>query len=163
MAKLAFRNLAQKVLFDTELSGQISDGNWENSSPRGHWKPWCSAETIIDPENLGKDFYAQRESYNFTSKDLLDVVGERMVYKVRVALACGYDVANQTKWDVEDGKLRLPAATETHEYWKQKREELLKLDVEKINAALADEKLFTRRDMMRELKDMKKIIKMRRA
>lgn len=81
---LRVRNVAQKVLWEQELSGQISDGHWENSRPNDHWRSWSSAEVVIDPENVGRNFYAQRESYNFTSKDLLDVVGERMVEAVRV-------------------------------------------------------------------------------
>lgn len=82
---LRFRNLAQKVLWDQELAGQISDGRWENSRPFEHWIPWCDATTVVDPDNVGRDFHVVREGYCFTEKDLLEVIGERMEEYVRVA------------------------------------------------------------------------------
>lgn len=82
---LRVRNVAQKVLWEEELSGQISDGHWENSGPNDHWQPWCNATIVVDPDHVGRNFWARRESYNFTAKDLLDVVGERMVEAVRLA------------------------------------------------------------------------------
>lgn len=82
---LRVRNLAQKVLWDQELSGQISDGQWENATPWDHWKPWCDAEVVVDPEHVGRNFHARRQSYMFNAKDLLEVVGERMLEAVRIA------------------------------------------------------------------------------
>lgn len=81
---LRVRNLAQKVLWEEELSGQISDGHWENASPHDHWEAWCRAKVVVDPEHVGRNFYARRESYNFSAKELLDVVGDRMLEAVRV-------------------------------------------------------------------------------
>lgn len=104
MGTLRVRNLAQKVLWEQELSGQISDGHWENASPHDHWEAWCDAKVVVDPENVGRDFWARRESYNFTSKDLLDVVGDRMVEAVRVATGnAEYDMAAMRK-DLNDLK-----------------------------------------------------------
>lgn len=79
---LVVRNKAQKILFDEELSGQISDGQWENSTPHGHWEPWCDAEVVVG-ENVGRTFYARRDSYNFLNKELLEIVGDRMVEAVQ--------------------------------------------------------------------------------
>ena len=85
MTTLAFRNQAQKVLFDEELRGQISDGFWENAGPWEHWKPWTSMDlhVIVDPDNVGRDFHARKDNYNLAAKALLDIVGERMVDAVR--------------------------------------------------------------------------------
>jgi hypothetical protein len=88
---LAVANEAQRILFDDELSGQISDGAWENASPFDHWKPWCDAVVIVDPENAGRTFYARKDNYDFARRDLLDVVGERMVESVRVQVDPTYD------------------------------------------------------------------------
>lgn len=85
MSTLRVRNLAQKILWEDELAGQISDGRWENSSPREHWVPWGRAEVVVDPDNVGRDFYAQRDGYCFTEKELLSIIGERMLDYVRVA------------------------------------------------------------------------------
>ncbi len=85
MGTLRVRNLAQKVLWDWELNGQISDGRWENSSPSDHWEYWAKAEVVVDPENVGRDFYARRDGYCFTEKSLLEIIGERMLNAVRSA------------------------------------------------------------------------------
>ena len=58
---LAFRNAVQKALFDIELCGQLSDGYWENATPHDHWEVWCDAETVVDPSNVGRGFYAKRD------------------------------------------------------------------------------------------------------
>lgn len=77
------RNQAQKILFDEEMSGQISDGAWENTAPYDHWEVWCSAEVVVDPDNVGRNFYAKKDNYNLNRKDLLDIVGDRMLESVR--------------------------------------------------------------------------------
>ena len=74
-----FRNVIQAALFSCELSGQISDGQWENTKPYDHWKVWCDANVNVNPSNVGVNFWAQKNNYNFATKDLLDVVGERML------------------------------------------------------------------------------------
>lgn len=160
---LAFRNSAQAALFQYELAGQISDGYWENSRPFDHWKPWCNAHVIVDPANLGKDFYAGRESYNFTSKDLLDVVSERMIYKARVATVFGPETLRHINWKIEGGKLKLPPKpTGTDKYYNDEYEAISKLPIDEINKVLADDTIYFDKMLMRDLKDMKVIIKMRR-
>lgn len=102
---LRVRNLAQKVLWEQELSGQISDGHWENATPNDHWQPWCNAKVVVDPERPGRNFWARRESYNFSDKRLLDVVGERMLQAVRVLTGdASYDMAQMRK-DLNDLKV----------------------------------------------------------
>lgn len=88
MNTLRFRNMAQKVLWDFELSGQLSDGRWENSRPYDHWEYWHrDVATVVDPDHVGRDFYVRRDGYCFTEKDLLEVVGARMLNAVRNATA----------------------------------------------------------------------------
>jgi hypothetical protein len=164
MSTLAFRNMAQVVLFKNELAGQISDGYWENSRPLGHWKPWGACQVIVDASNPGKDFWAQKENYNFANRELLDIVGDRMIYAVRVALALGPDVQKLCGWAIEGGKLSIPSEAEAAKstYWAEVRERLLTLDADAVNKALADESRFSKKDLTRELKDMKQIIRMSR-
>lgn len=75
-----------QILFMAEMQGQISDGMWENASPRMHFQVWVRltfADTIVDAENPGRcgsTIYVRKNNYNFTSKELLDVVGDRMRY-----------------------------------------------------------------------------------
>jgi hypothetical protein len=45
---LVLRTVSQAVLFTHELCGQLSDGHWENASPREHW-----VRPFADPEVYG--------------------------------------------------------------------------------------------------------------
>ena len=84
-------NQAQKWLLENELKGQISDGKWENSGPQDHWQPWSNAKVVVDPQNPGRNFPAQKDNYQLNSKDLLDVVGDRMVEDVKASTGKDYD------------------------------------------------------------------------
>lgn len=85
-------NFEQKALLDLELTGQISDGHWENAKPFDHWMPWCHLDTIVDPSNTGIDFWPKR-SYDFAAYDLLKVVRTRMILYVRLARHFGIELA----------------------------------------------------------------------
>jgi hypothetical protein len=101
MATLRLRNLAQKVLWEHELTGQISDGRWENSGPRDHWMPWCNAEVVVDPDNVGRDFYARRDGYCFTERDLLSIIGDHMLEAVQTLVDPAYTEKDMLK-DLRD-------------------------------------------------------------
>lgn len=106
---LYVRNPAQKILWDEELAGQISDGHWENARPYDHWKVWCDATVAVRPEAVGRTFYARRSSYNFTDPELLSIIGERMVGYVQ-RVAPGYN-AKDLKRDLADLKTIIKTAT----------------------------------------------------
>jgi hypothetical protein len=168
---IAFANHVQAALFEVELKGQISDGNWENAGPRGHWKPWCSATVIVDPKNMGRDFYAQRERYNFTSGDLLDVIGNRMLSYARIALIFGHENVRLLENLLDmNGDYRGPPdyqdhATSTHyaDIRKQLNEFLGKPEnLMFVKNVVSNNSLFNMKDLKNELRRMKEIIKMRR-
>lgn len=98
---LVVRNEAQKALFEQELSGQISDGAWENL-PGNHWEQW-SGVTVEVGENVGRNFYATKDNYNFTRKDLLDIVGDRMLRYAQDVAGIGYEWADMID-DLKDLK-----------------------------------------------------------
>ena len=77
--QLRFRNQRQVILWNEEIAGQISDGQWENSGPKDHWIPWHDCQVSVDPVTPGRTFYAAKDSYLLTSKDLLYIVGDRML------------------------------------------------------------------------------------
>lgn len=79
---LRVANMAQKILLEEELMGQISDGMWENSGGEA-WQSWTSANVIVDPRNLGRNFGTDKDNYLLTSKELRDAVGDRMLEEVR--------------------------------------------------------------------------------
>jgi len=80
---LRVRNEAQRILLEKELKGQLSDGHWENARPFDHWQPWCDAVVVVDPTNVGRNFYARRDNYNFTSREMLTVLRYRMLRYVQ--------------------------------------------------------------------------------
>lgn len=89
MTKLIrFENLAQAILFETEILDQISDGFWENSSPNNHYKSFSGVKVThafhaeSDGAIVGKNFHTMRR-YNFANAELLDCVGYRMITAVR--------------------------------------------------------------------------------
>jgi len=86
---LAVSNVEQAILWENEIAGQISDGFWENASPRDHWQVWCDAEVIVDEDNMGREFWARRTMYNLTNPELLAVVSKRMLAYVRIGRAYG--------------------------------------------------------------------------
>lgn len=72
--------LSAVALFDHELQGQFSDGMWENSGPRDHWKFWCNLEVKKGPEPkvlTDRPWECRKVGYNIAS--LYEIVGDRMV------------------------------------------------------------------------------------
>jgi hypothetical protein len=80
--------LSQKNLFDCEISGQLSDGAWENTKPYDHWEPWGKS-TIKVGTSVGRDFPVKKDGYNLGS--LLQYVGDRML---------SFGAAGSTGWDL---------------------------------------------------------------
>jgi len=85
---LKLRTQDQVTIFNDEICGQLSDGHWENSRPHDHWKVWCNATVEVDPNVQGRNFYASRK-YNLLAKELLSVVGERIINLVKMGRAFG--------------------------------------------------------------------------
>ena len=84
-------NAAQAALLKHELLGQMSDGHWENS--RGHgddWRKWSRADVVVDPDNVGINFYQSR-NYDFLSEKLLKTIRTRMILYVRLSERFSYE------------------------------------------------------------------------
>lgn len=102
---LNFRNAIQVALWDEELRGQISDGYWENALPYEHYIPWCRCETAVDPLNLGRNFWANKDNYDLNSPSLLsnDIVRDRMLAICRAVAGEGFTV-NMMRGELIDMK-----------------------------------------------------------
>lgn len=86
---ITFKTPVQAALFKHELSGQISDGLWENT-PNTGWVDWCSADVLVG-DNVGvKGFYPEKNNFNFVSSMLLECVGDRML-KIALLAKAGYN------------------------------------------------------------------------
>lgn len=155
---LAFATLSQVALYEMELIGQISDGHWENARPDGHWEPWCiDIQVIVDPENVGRDFYADKVNYNLTNKDLLEVVGTRMERYVRLALHFGLEQAKvlEDALDLYGDFRGLPAASLDGDYWDGIRAKLAPFDMAEVKRVVEDESTYGRKELMADLRAMK--------
>lgn len=88
--KLVLSNIEQKVIFFGELQGQISDGNWENATPHGHYEYWMLAwdEVEVNPDlsKCGRKFWCPKSAY-MLSKVLRECpeIAARLSFLVRLA------------------------------------------------------------------------------
>jgi hypothetical protein len=162
---LTVRTHAQKTLLKMELLGQLSDGRWENSRPHDHWEVWANAEILVGP-NVGRNFYPIRDGYCFTEKSLLEIIGERMKVSVRLAHHYGLENAEILLNAIDENTGEwVGEPTYTGEYYDGIRAQLAKLleeftpqDVEHI---ATNDEAFTQKDLIRELRDLRKIFKNR--
>lgn len=162
ISKIAFRNVAQAALFECELKGQISDGAWENAS-NNPWQDWCSAEVVVDAENVGVEGYSSKNNYDFARRDLIDVVGVRMRSYVKMAIA-GVPLSEIVK--LVDGFCGLDGVFRgmpTHEgdYWDQRRAWLARWNQEWVREIL-DSNDYDEKALLEDLRDMKKIVRISR-
>jgi hypothetical protein len=167
MSTLRFRTLSQAVLFEKELQGQLSDGQWENSRPYDHWKPWCNCEVeyVIGDEPVGRDFYAHRDNYNFVNKDLLEIVGKRMIAYVRLGLKYGRGAVNilESLLDLEGDFRGMPDYK--GDFWDRQRKEIedtlkwANLTMEDVKQVVEDETVYGKKQLLADLKEMKQIVR----
>ena len=86
--RIQFRTRAQVALWQEELTGQISDGMWEND-PRSCWRQWCAADVAVGtPGTVG---YAPKRGFAFAK--LIPIIGDRMVEIGRSVEGPSYDEA----------------------------------------------------------------------
>lgn len=131
---LYVRNEDQRVLFEQELRGQLSDGHWENTMPLNHWRPWSDCAVVVAAPNAptGRTFGVSRKHYRIASRELLDVVEPRMLRLVRLARVYGAEDARRlvtSLWDeLGCGDWR---GTPQHagDYWDQERAFLMRFPV----------------------------------
>ncbi len=155
---LTVRSEVQKALFCLELQGQISDGRWENARPYGHYKKWCGCEVVVG-EGIGRDFWAEKDNYNFCDSQLLSVVGERMLRNARRALVYGFERAEELS-HVADMEGKLDRPTYEGEYWDRKRAAFDAIvDLAEVQQVSEDKSLYNKKDMLADLKDLKKIVR----
>lgn len=166
MATINFRNELQKILWECELSGQISDGMWENARPYNHYRPWGGAHAKIHPGNLGCDFWAEKRNYNFLAKDLLDVVGERMVWAMNLA---DYDMLENMEGNYAPNYGFIRQYYHWCDSWTHSTDPYFVRGKESIISRYGSMEEFDRirktgphtmKSLRKELKDMKEIIRM---
>jgi hypothetical protein len=170
---LNVRNIAQLLILKCEMLGQLSDGQWENASPIDHWQPWCSAEIKVNPDAVGRNFWPRKANYNFTNGELLEVVGGRMLFQVKLGLwlheiggmelvemytAWHWQFPEGTQDFVDDER----QSKEGGSYWVEKWQALTGMGfTTEVVAEIDGWTGYTRKDLMADLRDLKTIFKTR--
>lgn len=158
--KLTVKTQIQKLLFDQELLGQISDGMWENARPHNHYKSWfCS---VVVGDQVGRNFYAEKDNYNFLNREMLEIIGERMVIMVRVKKAIPElsDEICCMLGDTSIEELKELCITGHSTCWKSQLQEILAVTTEiEVERARNDETLYTIKELRKDLKELRIAIK----
>ena len=66
-----FKNGAALFMFDAEMRGQISDGKYENSGPRDHWR-WVTDTVYCIDGNEYHTNYGHEKRYNLKGSGFAD-------------------------------------------------------------------------------------------
>lgn len=139
--RLTVANLAQKVIFIAEMKGQLSDGQWENTNPQDHWEVWCdldAKQVLIDPANIGINFNPIKRNYRFNDSELLECVGDRMLFTVKMAYMFPHlaEAIFSDHWTLpdtlEDYKSTVESAKKGEDkYWSEKLQKWTDLGITK--------------------------------
>jgi hypothetical protein len=83
---ITFKTPGAFAIWIAELTGQMSDGMWENTTPYGHWRFWSDCEVQLGDENkveTDMPWAIKKAGYNFGA--LIPYVGDRMIAYGRMA------------------------------------------------------------------------------
>jgi hypothetical protein len=73
--------LSAVALWKEEITGQLSDGMWENARPHEHWRFWSDLEAVHSPDRCevvtDRPWACTKASYKLTA--LVPIVGDRML------------------------------------------------------------------------------------
>ena len=83
---LTVKNQSQANLYNAEISGQLSDGAWENARPSDHWKAWSDVDIVVGSPIGYSGIYPRRTKYALANQ-LLPYVGARMLVYGAAGLA----------------------------------------------------------------------------
>lgn len=164
--RLVWATPEQVILWDAELSGQVSDGNWENAVPNNHYQDICRAVVSYSthPLNQGTFNFRPKRGYNFADPEMLDVIGDRMFHAVKIKQA--FPNASETTvgdWEyIKNYKETLEDAKKD-KYWKglidiYNKDLGLTLDTYDEVISKIEATDYKWEDMIEDLKEMSKII-----
>lgn len=132
-------------LYEWEITGQLSDGAWENTRPYNHWEPWSNLMVKKGTPEVKANMYFPKTSYNLLS--LLQYIEERMINFGRFAKANGYNEKyDANHWEIE----KLPA---TKQEYDKKPIQLKGISKSEIDKFYNTE--YTRSNLINDLKSIK--------
>jgi hypothetical protein len=102
------------ALWEHEITGQLSDGAWENTRPYDHWKFWNDLEVKKGKSEVQySGMWPQKKNYNLNS--LIQYVGDRMVNLGRLGKALGKNLTY-------DQRIMAEYMPKTLEKWESERD-----------------------------------------
>jgi hypothetical protein len=129
------------AIWEHEITGQLSDGAWENTKPYNHWKFWNDLDVKRGSPEV-KGGWAPKKGYNLSS--LVPIVGDRIIAIGKMGKALGKNIKAEQSYAAEeleeDGKY-------TNSYIKK----LSKSDRDKFKNTV-----YTKNDMLKDLQYIKK-------
>ena len=82
-----------RALWHSEITGQLSDGMWENSAPHDHWKFWARCVVAEGEPKLVCEGYNRPVKTGYNIAGLLPIIGDRMLKAGQMGLAGGDEAA----------------------------------------------------------------------
>jgi hypothetical protein len=154
--QINFANKAQVWLWEAEISGQISDGAWENSYPHDHWKAFSDVNVGVGAPGMTGVY--TRRTYNFAQPKLLSVVGDRMLFTAKAAIA--YPNAPDSVARAFNSIGDNLGALNQYDYMKKYVKEVEKATGEKIQAVIKKVQAvpYTMGNLRKDLKQMSDIV-----
>jgi hypothetical protein len=170
-----FPNAGLKALYDHEICGQLSDGAWENSTPYKHWYFWCKLNTEVGSDwnfkfNNAVDYDdlrpVKRSGYNLLTlvdSEVVDLSYRMRAYYVDGILGTnlGRDAENLIDGDRAGGidQLRVYANNSNGKYWQNIIDKIEALSLEKREQFAEVYAGYTRDDLIKDLRLIKKQMK----
>ncbi len=158
---IAFKSHVQEMLWRCEITGQLSDGAWENTKPFDHWKFWNRLEPVTcgpgQPAVVtGGGFRTKRSLYNLGT--LIQYIGDRMVKIGRMATGGGdenaCDAAGYMPDTLAEWKLRKALDEWQYSFIKKNME-----FVNQVTASAYYRTIYTEKDLRKDLREIKTVMK----
>jgi hypothetical protein len=162
---ITFATHTQAAIWNEELIGQISDGQWENTN-NTDWEKWCDADVEVGSE-IGRNFkYVKKDNFMFNSKKLIEIVGDRMVV---YAILGDFFKNAQVKLDVIEYTLNVKIdndynitdvtlTSNTGEFWDKRRAYVESIGFNEIKKVLI-ESPYNLKSLRADLRAISKTIK----
>ena len=84
---IAFASDVQATLWDACITGQLSDGYWENSRPHDHWHFWCGLQLVTGSPGVVAAPYERCLKNNYNLKAIKEFVLDDLLKTGRMAIA----------------------------------------------------------------------------
>jgi len=137
------------ALWDHEITGQLSDGAWENSTPHNHWEFWSDLESKHGAPEVKGGGYARRTGYNLNV--LIEYVGERMLNLGRFGKAVARKLNDNERYGAEYLPEKEEDLASIKGYQQEYIKKLRKGDIKKFYATQ-----YSQTDLNNDLKYIKK-------